>query len=557
MHSFGMKKSILLLSYILVSVLASGQSSPELDSLYSELNKTMQERSKYEAIKENKIIGLKSLLNESDLTTEREFYINNKLLNEYLPYNFDSTVHYIDRNLELARINNNLEFKNETNLHLAYLLAYSGRYLEALNVAQHIAIKHITKEQKQEYYSIFTKIYSELFLFTPAKENIEFYRDRYHAYADTLMNLLNTSSEEYLAIKEKEYRDNRNMVDCKRINNQRLAMAEPGTRTYSTITFERAILYKMENDNESAKKYLILSAISDIKAAVKDNASLTDLAMVLFNENNIDDAYRYIMFSFEDAAFYNSRLRYVQISNILPLISEAYQLKTDRQKAELRRYLIIISLLSLILLIAIIAIFNQIKSMRNAKNELIKVNDRLLELNDELKTANDELNTLNHDLIESDLVKEHYIGSFLAICSDYIDKLDSFRKMVNKNIVAHKVEELYTTTKSRKLIDKEVDDFYNSFDNIFLHLFPDFVDRINALLLEDERIVLKKDEALPTEIRIFALIRLGIKDSSKIAHLLRYSVNTIYNYRVKIKNKAAVPRDDFEDYVMKIGSKIE
>ncbi|MCU4163727.1 DUF6377 domain-containing protein [Carboxylicivirga caseinilyticus] len=551
-----MKKSFLILLYIHLSTLAFASVTTELDSLFIVLNKTMSERSKYQAIKENKINGLKSLLNESELTAAREFYVNNRLLIEYLPFNFDSAVHYIDRNLELARLYDNREFKNETNLHLANLLAFSGRYLEALDVVKKVDSKKINKEQKQEYYSIFTKIYSELFLFTPAKENIELYRAEYHAYADTLLKFLDPSSEEYLAIKEKEYRDNRNMIDCKRINTQRLAMAESGTRIYSMITFERAILYKMEHDLESAKKYLILSAISDIKAAVKDNASLTDLAMILFNEDNIDDAYRYIMFSFEDAAFYNSRLRYVQISNILPLISEAYQLKTNRQKSELRRYLITISLLSIILLIAIIAIFTQIKSLRNAKDELIKVNDRLRELNDELQTANTELYTLNHDLVESDMVKEHYIGSFLAICSDYIDKLDDFRKMVNKNIVGHKVEELYTTTKSRKLIEKEVDDFYNSFDNIFLHLFPDFVDQINNLLLEDEKIELKKDEPLPTEIRIFALIRLGIKDSSKIAHLLRYSVNTIYNYRVKIKNKAAVPREEFEDYIMKIGSKI-
>lgn len=531
--------------------------SPELDSLYNLLEKTMMERARYQGVKENKIKGLKILLTESGIDRERVFYIQNQLFHEYLPFNFDSALQYINRNLDLSSKLNNVSFKHETNLHLANLLAYSGRYLEALDVVKKVTKTDLSLTNKREYYSIYVKVYSELYLFTPAKENSPYYRSLYHSYADTLMGLLDKNTEDYLALVEKDYRDSRRLDDCKRTNDQRFAMSEMGTRTYSTVAFERAILYQIENNIEMEKKYLILSAISDIKAAVKDNASLTDLAMLLFNENNIDDAYRYIMFSFEDAAFYNSRLRYVQISNILPLITEAYQLKSDNQKAELRKFLWIISLLSLILLVAIIAIFHQIRSLRNAKDELLNVNDRLMQLNDNLKVTNEELNSVNNELMVSDKVKEHYIGSFLAICSEYIDKLDNFRKLVNKNIVAHKVDDLYATTKSKKLIDKEIEDFYNSFDNIFLHLFPNFVQQINELLLEEEQLEIKKDDALPTEIRIFALIRLGIKDSSKIAHLLRYSVNTIYNYRVKIKNKAVVPRDEFEDYIMKIGTQLK
>ncbi len=538
-----------------IATLLSAQS--ELDSLFHQLDETMKHRSEYELQKENKIKSLKTLSEEEGLNAERQFYLYNKILEEYIPYNFDSAIHYIDLNLELASRQKNMAFKHETNIHMANLLAFSGRYLEALDVVKTVNPKQLSIELKQEYWGIYVKVFSELALFTPSKAIKVSYEHLYAAYSDSLISILDLKSRAYLSLREKQYRDRRMLIDCKRINTQRLALAEMGTRSYSTITFERAILYELEDNTELEKKFLILSAISDIKAAVKDNASLTKLAMVLYEEDKIDEAYKYIMFSFEDAAFYNSKLRFVQISSILPLITEAYQLKSDKQKAELRKFLIIISILSTVLLLAILAIYNQIKNLREAKVELIRANGQLRKLNSNLSDANAKLNELNLELVESDHVKEHYIGSFLAICSDYIDKLDDFRKMVNKNIVARKVDDLYATTKSKKLIDNEIADFYNSFDNIFLHIFPNFIVRINELLSADGQLEGKKEEALSTELRIFALIRLGINDSSKIAHLLRYSVNTIYNYRVRVKNNSIIPREDFEAAVMKIGTKIK
>ena len=182
-----------------------------------------------------------------------------------------------------------------------------------------------------------------------------------------------------------------------------------------------------------------------------------------------------------------------------------------------------------------------------------RVYNQLKELNENLNTSNEKLNSLNIELAESNHVKEQYIGNFIGICSNYIDKLDNYRRVVNKQIASHKVAELFEYTKSKSLIDDELKEFYENFDNTFLSIYPNFVEELNALLIEEEHIPLKKGELLNTELRIFALIRLGISDSSKIAGLLRYSVNTIYNYRVKIKNKSIVPREDFENLVMKIG----
>ena len=187
-----------------------------------------------------------------------------------------------------------------------------------------------------------------------------------------------------------------------------------------------------------------------------------------------------------------------------------------------------------------------------ARNSLQEANVRLNCLNEGLKQMNICLQTTNLDLSESNQIKEEYIARFVKLCSTYIDKLDAYRRMVNKKITAGEIKELQKITRSQEALDKELGELYANFDSAFLHIFPDFVSKFNILLAEDEQIILKRDELLNTELRIFALIRLGIVDSSQIAEFLRYSVNTIYNYRSKVKNKARGSRDDFEEEVKRI-----
>lgn len=185
--------------------------------------------------------------------------------------------------------------------------------------------------------------------------------------------------------------------------------------------------------------------------------------------------------------------------------------------------------------------------MSIAKDNLQQLNYKLIHLNEDLKS-------LNHDLSSANQIKEVYIGQFLNICSVYIDKLDTMRKSVIKKISTGKLVELQKNFGSPEIIDKEIKEFYINFDEVFLHIFPNFVADLNSLLIASERIELKKGELLTVELRIFALIRLGINDSAKIAKLLRYSVNTIYNYRAKVKNKVNESRDEFESKIMNIGS---
>ena len=229
-----------------------------------------------------------------------------------------------------------------------------------------------------------------------------------------------------------------------------------------------------------------------------------------------------------------------------------YQAMIEKQNGRLQQYLLLITTLLVLLIVALGYIYRQMKKLADARNHLQQANEQLNGLNEELRQMNSCLSSTNIELSESNQIKEEYIARFIKLCSTYINRLDAYRRMVNKKVSAGQIAELLKITRSQDALDEELEELYANFDTAFLHLFPDFVKKFNDLLQDNERIVLKKDELLNTELRIFALIRLGIEDSSQIAEFLRYSVNTIYNYRAKVKNKTRGSREDFEDLVRKI-----
>jgi hypothetical protein len=333
-----------------------------------------------------------------------------------------------------------------------------------------------------------------------------------------------------------------------------MAQLSPDDPGYAVVAFHRSLAYKQQNDPVLRKKYLTLSAIADTRSAIKDNASITLLANILFEEGDLKRAYNYIRYAMDDANFYNAKLRNVQISEIQPIIDRTYHLRNEHQKQQLRMFLGLSVLLFLFSILSLWIIYTQKRKLQKAHGKVQLYNDQLQQLNHDLQDVNYRIKHVNSSLAEANHVKEEYIGLFLSICSTYIDKMEEMRKMVNREITKGRVAELLTYTKSGSFIDNELKEFYNNFDNTFLHLYPNFVKEFNNLLQPQERIELKPGEMLNTELRIFALIRLGIPDSSKIAGLLRYSVNTIYNYRAKIKSKSMVQRDDFEKLIMEINA---
>jgi len=297
--------------------------------------------------------------------------------------------------------------------------------------------------------------------------------------------------------------------------------------------------YKKEGNVDMQKKYFAISAIADIKNAVKENTSMMALALLLYDEGNIDGAYKCIKSSMDDADFCNAYFRAYELSKIFPIIDSAYQEKTTKQKAELQKYLLLVSVLSVFLVIAMIYVYRQMK--------------RIARIRKELHNRNGQLSIINQKLTETNKVKEAYLGKFIDLCSNYIEKLDNYRRSLNRIANSGKMDELLKSLKSTQFIENELSDFYTNFDETFLRIYPTFITDFNALFPAREKQIPKQGEMLNTELRIFALIRLGIHDSAQIAVFLRYSITTIYTYRSKLKNKSLYP-ENFEERIMRIGA---
>jgi hypothetical protein len=546
-----MKKIAIILYCILYAFPTS--SGTEIDSLMNILDSTIAFHKTFMQSKEMRIKSIKVLLGHPALSPEQTYEINSLLYKEFLKYNFDSALSYINQNLDISKTLKNSAWVNESKFQLFHILTASGMYSESLDILRSIDRKKLSLGQKLDLLSCYQNVYAELGMYTSLKQNAINYLSISKSYRDSLLSNLDINSDAYLLLYASKLQDLGKFEESRKVNSTLISRVNKDSPEFALYAFLRAISYRIQGNIEMEEKYLILSAISDIRGAVKDNVSLTLLAYILFDKKEIDRAYKYIKFSLEDAKFYNARLRYIEISKILPLISEAFQVKSEKQKAELRFYAVIITLLALMLIMAIIFMYLQMKKLSNARLDLQNANKKLNDLSHDLFEINSQLKGLNNELSESNHIKEEYIGFFLGMCSTYIDKLENYRKMVHRKVTSGQYEDLFSSTKSTHLIDSELEELYTNFDNTFIHLFPNFVEEFNSLLIKDEQFVLKVDELLNTELRIFALIRLGITDSSKIASFLRYSATTIYNYRTRVKNKAFVPRDDFERLVRMIG----
>lgn len=536
--------------YILLLLFQITIPSGDLDSLLRVLESKMEKRAFYDSKKENRI---KTLVQNGANTTDlnEAYLIFDDVVSEYQFYDFDKALKTLEANIERARLLSNNVYLNKSKLQLSLLLVDSGRYKESIDALNEIKRDSLPKVLLNNYYLAYEEAYSGLFFNTTVKQSKTLYSKLYESYSDSLYSRVDAESEIALRLKEKQYRDARNLAAAMVINDKRLSRVQMGSREFSLITFERSLLHELRGNLDKQKETLILSAISDIEASIKDNASLGTLAKIYFSEGDVERAHRYINFSFDDAQFYNSQLRFVNIANSLPVITKSYEELRSSQKRKLEIYLLSISILAVFLIGSIYLVFKQIKKVTIARNKLTVANEKLIDFNSKLNHTNEDLKRLYKELSESNKVKEHYIGTFLNLYSEYITKLDVYRKLVSKYVKANQMNSLLELSKSKQLIVDELEIFNKNFDSSFLHIHPNFVDEVNKLIKSDSKIVLVDNKTLNTELRILALIKLGITSSSRIALILRYSVNTIYNYRASIKSMA-VDKASFEDLIKEI-----
>ena len=529
---------ILFLVCCIIPAFESLSAGTLLDSLFVELDKTIAQDSLYISLKEKKIQDLKSALPQMTNNEER-FQLYKKIFNEYEAFICDSAYVYSQLSLHLAEQTGNVFWQNESKLQLANILTISGMYTEAVDILASINKSELTGEQIVSYYTRYYHAYAEWSEFAEYEYAAE-YKRLGKVYQDSMLSVLHPNSFEYTIESAWRYITQREYDKAKELLFSFLPKVEKNTRNYSIITSIIGILYWYTNDMEKHNEYLAISAVSDIKASVMETTSLRSLANLLYNKGELERANSYIKKSLKDANFYNARLRSIQISRLYPYIENAYQTEQKHQQKMLRTSLIVISLLSVLLICLIIYIIQQFGKLSESKRQTFVINEKL--------QAN------NKALTEANSIKEEYLGRFLNLCSIYIEKMENRQRTLNKKAKEGNMDELFRTLKSNTFIDDEFNEFYQNFDSAFLNIFPDFVNQFNSLLIDEEKITPKQGEKLTTELRIFALIRLGINDSLQISKFLRYSITTIYNYRSKYRNKAIVPREEFENEVMKISS---
>ena len=523
-----------------------------LDSLLINLDQTILRHEIYKNRREARIRELKEKVAKTPPNSIACYQLNDSIYREYKSYMCDSAVLYLTKNIQIAHKLHDQEREYKSKLLLASLHAATGMYQEAVDVLGEVGREDLPVSLIRDYYACKEQVYREISGNSRDPQSISRYKDRSLVYRDSLIMMLPVDADRRIELQELALRADGDVDEALRINDARLAKIPFGTPEYALASYQRAMIYRQKEDREKEKYYLALSSLSDIQSAITDHASLWMLADLLLKDGDIERAYHYIRFSWDETNRFRARSRSWQSADILSLIDKNYQATIEGKNRMLVTYLSLISVLTLLLISAIVYIYRQMKRLAEARNHLQETNEQLKVLNGELHQVNQRLQSANFELSESNQIKEEYIGRFMSLCSSYIDKLDGYRRMVHKKISSGQIEELVKITRSSKGLEVELDALYKNFDTAFLHLFPNFVVQFNSLLQEDEQVVLKRDELLNTELRIFALIRLGINDSSQIAEFLRYSVNTIYNYRAKVKNKACVSRDDFENMIREI-----
>ncbi|MBO7602044.1 MAG: hypothetical protein J6S94_03325 [Bacteroidaceae bacterium] len=523
---------------LLVMVSLPSFAKDDLKALYDSLDYAVAHKDMYVQEKTKRINEIRSALSYANLSDVNKYVVYNQLYNEYWKFDLDSAIHYARLEVEAAIRMNDEYRQTQAELQLAVSYAMHGMYLQAEQIMNKHSLETLPNDLRAEYYNAHIQFLQYYLYTSDSPEDITLQRN----YRDSLYATQDQSSMEYrLSLVER-------MPESERLAGytQLLDLVERFSPMYARITYSIATIHVNSGNIDEGKKFYIRSALSDLYNCTRENQSIYELARLAYNEGDYTLAYRYAQSSFEDAITAGIQFRVTQVSGFYSMITDIYQRREANDKQSLINIIVLSGILLICLIIAVFFIIQQLKKIMRIRKDLANSNDELQRLNETLNSMNAQLHSTNSLLQENNDIKEQYIGQFFNICSGYIDKIGDYQNVLYRLAVNKHYDELVKKLRSTTLIDSETEALYHHFDTIFLNLFPTFVSDLNALLREEERIVLKQDTLLNKELRIYALLRLGITDSEKIANFLRCSTSTIYNYRTKMRNRA-IDKDTFED----------
>ena len=500
------------------------------------------------AEKETRLAQMKADL-AAETTVLGRYGIMRRLYEEYAAYQYDSAYAYVSQCISLAQAMGDAARLNESRLNLAHILSTACLMEQARQTLAQIDTTQLTPDQFITYYRTRTDllIYQAEYMqgtryADEAVRQLIAVRQRVAALDGPKDNV------SYLITRAESLADGGNQQQAIDLLATLLPRYKSGDRMYSIITSTMSFHYSQLDDRDKQMEYLIKSAESDLEGCIRENTSLRAIADRLFDEGDIDRAYRYMRVAVDDANFYGTRLRNIQASGIVPKILNAYQTKQEQGNRKMMWLLGVISLIALLMVVGVVAIYQLLKRYRRLNEQKKAINEQLRQVNGQLHYTVEQLHESNALLQEREKLKEEYIARFLALSSRFIDRGEEQRKALYRLYRDRKTEELARELKSTHSGNENAQLFYENFDNAFLNIFPNFVDEVNKLLQEGGKIEVKQGKRLTTESRVLALIRIGITDNQSIANILRASLTTIYTYRSKLKARA-LDKDSFETQV--------
>lgn len=534
---------VIIITLMIQSIYIKGDNN----QLYKQLDAALAQRAHYVELKEKSLNEIKQGA-KYVTSNEDKLKLYEQLANEYKAYEYDSAMTYVNKGLILAQKSNNIFFNKRFQLSQTRLLITRGFYAEAKEILQKIEPKEEPRDYQFLYYYTMYGLYNNWSTYC---ENNEFSKNYDLKKVEYLKKAIELSPKKdafyYYLMGELYYFSNHpNNNKTIQYYKKALSMEKTNSRLHAMTAFALSEIYQKANNLELMEHYLLVAAISDVTSATKENVALQDIALFIYKHKtrSLNKAQEYINLSLEDAYTYKSRLRRIEISSKLQLITNAYtdDIKTTNRLLNIALLVIILLLLG----VGISSLFIRKKNrlLKQKKDEISATSDKMEKLNGQLHLINDELKDTNQK-------RERLVKVYIDLCYKNIERNQKLRTLAVRKIKANQSKELLSLLSSSTNTEKENKEFLTEFDKAFLSLYPTFVNELNKQLTESAHIQLKENGEMPPILRVCALLRLGITESSKIAGILSYSPQTVYNYRSILKNNA-IDKEHFEENVLKL-----
>ena len=520
-------------------------------SLYQQLDSVIAHRAEYYALKDKELQDMK--LGATYITdAEEKLRLYEKLVHGYTPFIYDSAMVYVQKGTHLAQQTNHSDYYNKFQMLKARLYVLRGFYIEAKQCLEQLNIPPSDTNQNYLYNCAQCALYFNLNAYCENSEFSEHYKKLFNEYINKALCYYPKRDAQYYYLKGVQlYYSNGSLHDISTYLKKTMSLSKPNSDVYGMSAYILSKAYRNNKQLELQERYLLLSAMSDVMTSTNESMSLQDLALLLYKNNDVDKAQEYISLSLKDANMTNNHLRRVNLFNNFNVLLSAYTDKLEQQAVWHKSALACITVLLGVVVFIMVYVKRKNRLLKQNEQKLKALTEQLYCINSQQKKDNKALANTNTELENTIAKRENMANAYINLCYQYIERLDNLRKLVIRKIKANQQQELLSMLSSSKHTVEANQNFFLQFDKIFLSLYPSFITELNTLLVPEAQIQLKDENEFTPPVRVAALIRLGITESAKIAGILSYSPQTIYNYRSALKNNA-IDKNRFEENLQKL-----